>query len=37
VELVRTVYPLPTGVRLLGVTVSSFEASGPPAQLEFGF
>ncbi|MEE3626532.1 DNA polymerase IV [Nitrospirillum sp. BR 11752] len=37
VDLVRTVYPLPTGVRLLGVTVSSFEAAGPPAQLEFGF
>ncbi len=29
-ELVRSVYPLRTGVRLLGVTVSSF-ASAPPA------
>ncbi|MDE1148705.1 MAG: DNA polymerase IV [Azospirillaceae bacterium] len=37
IDLVRSVYPLPTGIRLLGVTVSSFEASGPAAQLEFGF
>ncbi|PVM88618.1 hypothetical protein DDF67_13225 [Caulobacter endophyticus] len=29
-DLVRSVYPLRTGVRLLGVTVSSF-ASAPPS------
>lgn len=31
-ELVRSVYPLRVGVRLLGVTVSSFAAAPPPVQ-----
>jgi len=31
-ELVRSIYPLRAGVRLLGVTVSSFEAKSPAIQ-----
>ncbi|WP_354666540.1 hypothetical protein [Escherichia coli] len=31
VELMRSVYPLETGVRLVGVTVSNFEATADGA------
>ena len=39
VDLVRTIYPPRTGIRLLGVTVSNFDAAGAPhaAQMALAF